>query len=504
VTLFLLLRFRAKWITPATIVCAAAVSLYLNEVFGDGFTRFFGNTFADGPSTIFYLAPFRVFEFGIGAILVWLIQYQPRNNQWLEPCVPIGLAIIAYCLFTYSESTLFPSYNALLPCLGAALIIYGGTSRFSSKALDNAPMVWFGLVSCSLYLAHWPIVVFYKYYKFENLDLIDKYAICLLSIAAAALMHRYIEKPFRYGTIGGQALGGRAYASICVMLAALITVPSVAAWLNSGWAWRFPAQVAEQVSVPQSYRNYTSIHSKKLSHDFADDGRQKILIIGDSQATDFINLLYEAKLGDAFDLRFHSIHKDCQPIYGIALSQFINDIAETARNVCAKQIRRLNADNRVLTADTVIFASAWKSWGALLMPRIARSLKKADIGKVIVVGPKTQRWGGPHLLMREYTRDKNDTQKFSFNELSEENLKISQFLKINDENYEFIDLYSIICNNITGCEYITSTGTILFYDDMHLTPDGTRFLSARLAEKGLFRYLTDPSRKSSGTARAKQ
>ena len=58
-------------------------------------------------------------------------------------------------------------------------------------------MVGIGKISYSLYLVHWPIIVFYGYHRLDPLDSLEKTMICVGSIVAAALMYMWIEQPFR-------------------------------------------------------------------------------------------------------------------------------------------------------------------------------------------------------------------------------------------------------------------------------------------------------------------
>ena len=150
---------------------------------------------------LYYLTPFfRVFEFCIGALMVWLIHIKCSRNYILEIICGIGIALIFYSAITYDTETLFPSYNALLPCFGAAMIIYAGTAKYLGQLFSNWLSRGVGLISYSLYLVHWPIIVFYSYYlsvSLSNLSIIDKLIIFTCSFILATLMYYFIEQPFR-------------------------------------------------------------------------------------------------------------------------------------------------------------------------------------------------------------------------------------------------------------------------------------------------------------------
>ena len=185
-------------------------------------------------STIFYLMPFRVFEFTIGALLVWLVERQSlKSKLWLELGMFAGLAMVIYPMFAYSEKTLFPSYNALLPCFGAALLIYGGEeSKYGGKLLRTPLLVEIGKISYSLYLIHWPLVVFYKYHVFDYgaLSVVEQVFISIVSLFAARLMYVYIEQPFRIKADAAKNVPTRIFLTAFGSLAVTLLLLGYAAW----------------------------------------------------------------------------------------------------------------------------------------------------------------------------------------------------------------------------------------------------------------------------------
>src|SRR5262249_4173516 len=125
--------------------------------------------FKNGYIAIFYFTPFRVFEFAIGAVLIWLPKLKRSESIANELLLVLGVGLIFYAGFAYSDKLLYPSWNALVPCFGAALVIYAGASRYVAALLRNAVAVRIGLVSYSLYLVHWPIIVFAQLYLYRPL-----------------------------------------------------------------------------------------------------------------------------------------------------------------------------------------------------------------------------------------------------------------------------------------------------------------------------------------------
>src|SRR5262249_29641624 len=108
-----------------------------------------------------------------------------------------GLALLLFSIFAFSIDTPFPGEYALLPCIGAACLIYAGPQTIVGRALSLRPVVFIGLISFSLYLWHWPLLVFARYVVLRDLLVWEKLALILLSGMVAALSWAYVEKPFR-------------------------------------------------------------------------------------------------------------------------------------------------------------------------------------------------------------------------------------------------------------------------------------------------------------------
>ena len=152
------------------------------------------------PDAAFYLAPTRAWELLLGALLASGIVPSVRFPVLREALAVVGLALIGYAVFHFSSATPFPGSSALIPCLGAALLIYAGQGeRISmvSKALGLWPLAFVGLISYSLYLWHWPLLVFAHYYNIRELSGAQTASIVIVSFVLAVLSWAYVEQPFR-------------------------------------------------------------------------------------------------------------------------------------------------------------------------------------------------------------------------------------------------------------------------------------------------------------------
>jgi peptidoglycan/LPS O-acetylase OafA/YrhL len=147
----------------------------------------------------FYLLPTRAWELLIGSLLA-VLPMQRTPPRWLaEPLSWGGFLAIMGAVFLYDDHTRFPGVTALLPCAGAALVIWANRYRLTSvgQILAAGPVVFLGLISYSLYLWHWPALVFAKYLLIGEPTWAQRILVLAASMIIAVLSWRYIETPFR-------------------------------------------------------------------------------------------------------------------------------------------------------------------------------------------------------------------------------------------------------------------------------------------------------------------
>ena len=143
----------------------------------------------------------RAWEFGVGgllAIVPAVVGERLRRTRALAAW--IGLAAIAIAARTFTDPELFPGTIGLVPVLGTAAVIWAGMPR---AALSSAPIAglrpvqWFGGISYSLYLWHWPIIMFTPYIVGQPSQAPVMVLLLVLSIVVADASKRWIEDPFR-------------------------------------------------------------------------------------------------------------------------------------------------------------------------------------------------------------------------------------------------------------------------------------------------------------------
>ena len=213
------------------------------------------------PSPTFFLLPTRAWELLIGGLICFL----PKPTRVWSSCLTavswLALALILWAGWCYTSATPFPGISACVPCVAAAALIYANSIRmtFPARLLATKPFVFVGLISYSLYLWHWPVLAFGRYWS-----LVDGVAGGLLavgiSLVLAVASWRCIETPFRRrkpdSDVAEPAKKGRVVLTALVTSAITVSIASSIGALR-GLPFRLPEEarrLAEQdIAVPTHF-----------------------------------------------------------------------------------------------------------------------------------------------------------------------------------------------------------------------------------------------------------
>ncbi|GAB3555413.1 acyltransferase family protein [Arthrobacter tumbae] len=159
------------------------------------------------PAWAFFSLPSRAWELGAGALAACALHSATRKPPvWAERLLVWGgLAGILASFVLLTSSTAFPGVAALLPVLSTTAVVVGGIGGLHPPVLTNRPMQALGRWSYSIYLVHWPLLTIPQLaVGVENeLPLPLTLALGVLSVPLAAVLHRFVEDPFRRPKVTG-------------------------------------------------------------------------------------------------------------------------------------------------------------------------------------------------------------------------------------------------------------------------------------------------------------
>lgn len=218
-----------RWIVPVLAVLAL-VSLALAQ-----------RGAAADSSAAFYLLHARAWELLVGSFIAFYHVRRPpvadapaTASQQLGALA--GLVLIGYGVFSFDHSTVFPGLNALVPTLGAALIIlFAHRQTWIGRLLASRPLVAIGLISYSAYLWHQPVFAFARNSSLVAPAPLVMAALTALSLVLAWLSWRFVERAFRdrQRVSRGQIFRYGALASVMFMGL------GASGFLSNGFANRF-------------------------------------------------------------------------------------------------------------------------------------------------------------------------------------------------------------------------------------------------------------------------
>ncbi|PZF71427.1 acyltransferase family protein [Taibaiella soli] len=293
----LLVFVKRKWLLPVISFLIAALLAYSTF-----------KIFSGAKSIMYYSLLARMPEFLIGSLLSIGSANNTISRKYglLMSCT--GIALIVISCFCLSESSPFPGVLSLLPCGGAALLLLSPDNT-AKRILETRAMIYTGELSYAIYLWHWPIMAFFRYYfvEYEFAPAHLLYIIVLTSFLALLSFYG-IEKPMRkvgnkmlYGyLISSVAVFGILFFSLKPLNERLVQVPPIPAFLD----------ISKQLgrdSHGAYFKQVGTFGDTTLRND-----DKKILLIGDSHA--FCMNAYFDYLGKIEKFRFRTISASEVPL----------------------------------------------------------------------------------------------------------------------------------------------------------------------------------------------
>lgn len=180
------------------------------------------------PDAAYYLPITRAFEFLIGVALALVVRKVRLAEDLREVMGLAGAAICAFVLWKPMPVEGYPSYWALLPCAGAALLVWAGVGGPTAvtRFLSMKFLVGLGLISYGWYLWHWPFLVFGEAYNVGQPPLWARVMLIIAALGVAVLSYRFVEGLFYKRS--GSVSTGRTWGPRRVMISGVVAMSCVA------------------------------------------------------------------------------------------------------------------------------------------------------------------------------------------------------------------------------------------------------------------------------------
>ena len=430
------------------------------------------------PVAAFYSPFARFWELMIGGVLAYLILHKPhhlpKNTNWQST---VGLLLIVIAVLSIDKDRAFPGWWALLPTLGAFLIISAQpTAWVNSYLLGNRVLVWIGLISYPLYLWHWVILSFLRINESGLPSVEVRLAAVLASFFLAWLTYWAIERPIRYKTNVRWTV-----VVLCVLLS-LIGFVGFNTFQRDGLSFRLMKISPELMGVKSDIANewrqnqcFLAETSDKFSDVCLDKIRPLIFLWGDSHAAALYPGLKLMQGDYQFGIAQHTAAA-CRPLVG---KWFENH----------KLCKKINDENLALVEkikpEFILLHANWSDVNDLAALDVTIDLlKKAGIRNIVLLGPDPIWNDELTRILFSYHRKEHKRPPLRMKDNNAEGAHTLDFAMRDFSaslNIQYISSLDILCNS-DGCLTRTSEDApdITTMDGAHLTPQGAAYQAKQI------------------------
>lgn len=493
---FLARFFRSRLVLVLTGIAVASFALNQYSISRDA-------------SGAFYLVHMRIWELLIGSILAVKIISRKVNPHIDNLLGLLGLGMIILSIFIYSINTPFPGVSAIFPTIGTALIIYSGTSSktFTRQFLSFWPLVFLGQISYSLYLWHWPIIVFARYYAILELKPLETIAVLLATLLLSTLTWRFIEMPFRQNIF--------LKRDNIFQLAAIITLLMISTgsviYIKDGFPDRFSKDqltIDQNIDIQWKYWDKCELDANniqtplKLCQIGAMTNAPTFLLWGDSHAEALATSI-QVSASQSYKTGVVAFTAGCPPLLGIdrqeeklcakfntTILKYIQDhpdletiILASRWALSAEGTRYKNEEGKSLILENALTGPTNTDSNASLFElginQTINALLQLKRKVVIVTQVPEIGYDVPSAfsIAQRTGRDLNKTIAPSYNEYLDRNKIVEAVFESASKNRSItiVDPSKALCTE-ENC-LVVSEGRPLYRDDDHLSTFGAQFIS---------------------------
>jgi len=469
IILLKLLKAKAKYAIPVIGVLSFAAAVWYEP---------------QNANFVFFMTPFRIFQFCIGAALAfWAFPRDGYKQGYIG--IASMVLLVAWCIWIGDRITgVIPT--ALVPAALTGVFIATARSSILDVVFASKIAVWLGRRSYSIYLVHWPIIVYFGIKTGFDFSLVDQAILVTISLILGAALYSFVEEPLRIH--GKQTLSEHKLklAGVVLPMVAAVSISAVNIQ-NDGFPSRIPDDINVVLAneVDNWSERLTEIRTGTCNIVVADHGfedwdlkicgepdrtRPNVFVIGDSytggtymaftRAYPDVNFLQLSVPGCRLKLPENmpdeGKYADCKRLY----AQFFNELLPTRGY------------------DAVIFTSNWLPNHHTDLGDMLKAAKAADTASVLIGQRLAFSEKLPDLLGNSFSL--SDAQKKASERTSKANIKWNEFYKnrYGPDASVFVDFLYLACT--PKCSIFTPDDRMVILDDRHLTKVGAQIMAAKI------------------------
>jgi len=480
ITIFVIYKFFKKYLL-ISIFSGILISLIFSQYASSVHTYF-----------NFWMLPSRGFELLLGSLLAKLELDNGRGLRNSSLTLNrifqiIGILLIFYSLFFFNNKIFLPSFLSLVPIIGTMLVIwFSHKDEFLTQILSNRIIVFFGLISYSLYLFHFPVFAFARY-----LDVLDNNLLILIFfvILISSLSYYFFEKPFR----NKKVISFRKLSITLITLIIGLILFNVYIIYKNGL----------QKRLPKIFQNLHYTEHLKLN---TQGTKGNLVLVGDSHAGDIAyhineelikeNVNFLAQLGTSLYVKGLNLRNN-KFFLGdnLRIEEYLNEeknLIVVFQQNWMFQIEKIQYNNfspeQIILVTKLGMSEDFKKQviKESIVSSIKSTLKKNH--KVILVYPvpdnvinPLRTFLGKYFLKKFNFYNNKEIPIFStsYDDYKKNNKQIIEILdSVQDDNIYRVYPHKHLCDNQIKNECVAnSKDTIYYYDANHLSLAGSAFVA---------------------------
>ena len=428
--------------------------------------------FAKFPSTAFYEMPFRVFQFAIGAAfgLLHINRFKGDSAAMLA-----GFAMVMASALLADGADYEFLIAAFLPAVGSGLIFLGINSTLSSAVFGNPVSRFIGLRAYSIYLVHWPLIVFVNIMFGSQRSLPEVLGMTLLSIALGTILYYAVENPLRFARRDSIRVRSTKVFITGLMLVGTI-VFSAHLWAGDSNSSPINPPTGAQTSANADSRLNNRPATTCLlgegetleDYDFPrctnEAGSPDILLIGDSWSTGTYNAMLSsvpieriARLGAM----------GCRPLPPVLNTRGVP-------NYCVEMRERQYAEIFSSEYDFISITSNWQHWNEEEIRTAFEILNSTD-KRVTVFSHRPFFSDRVPAIVNSAAGERSADDLSNWLERGNaEKEEILRQVMLDFPNFSYVNFYDTLCD--PECKAFTPSGNLIYVDRGHLTLGGAQWL----------------------------
>ena len=431
----------------------------------------------------FYFTGFRLYEFCIGSLCFLILQKKKLKN---DTFFVAGLFLIFYCAIFYNNNLKIPGLYSLLPCLGAAFVILFKIPNGILLIKKNIYFNYIAKISYTLYLIHWPILIYYTYQKGDVLSISEKAILILITFILSIIVYEFYEKKLRYPF---KSKKKEIYFMLIVFLPTIIFFNSFLSKIeNKKTLKKFnESSIIEKAfqgrKIKEKIENEIFIKIKEDNYFINNPLKKNIIVIGDSHAFDFF-LENEGnkntkKNNDYFYQNFEYLYCFKKEIVQDRIINYLNYNILKRKNSCQIVLKEFKK-NHLKKAHALVLSNRWSA--------------NIDYGKVINYFYEINK----NLILVSNGHRFYDVPTLFFNKAEKVNIFAKNLYTVNEINmsgiidlseklrFKFFDKSKINCN--PNCTVLVDD-TLLYSDKDHWSYEGMEYFGKKLEELKFFSLI---------------